>query len=175
MAFAVLYGICETVNANWAQLNVTRDLGEGAAVGSMSLTAFWAAVTAGRLLFAAAGSPRLVYHLLPLALAMVLAAIAALPQHRPIATVLAYGLAGLACSALLPLTISFGQRDVPADAGAVSGGIIASYQVGYGIAAFGVGPLLGLGISLTTVYAWAAVVALAMGGVSVVVTASGRR
>ena len=61
-----------------------------------------------------------------------------------------FGLAGLGCSALLPLTISFGQRDLAA-VGAVGGGLlIAFYQVGYGIAAFGFGPLqdvLGVGLS----------------------------
>jgi hypothetical protein len=45
---------------------------------------------------------------------------------------------------------------------AVAGGVIAFYQVGYGIAAFGVGPLVDNGVSLATVYGWTAVVAAAM-------------
>ncbi len=56
---------------------------------------------------------------------------------------LAFGLAGLGCSALLPLTISFGQEELTAVSAAAAGGVIAFYQLGYGIAAFGVGPLAG--------------------------------
>ena len=43
--------------------------------------------------------------------------------------------------------------------------MIAFYQLGYGIAAFGVGPLLDHGVELPTVYAFAAVIAAAMGSV----------
>ena len=76
---------------------------------------------------------------------------------------LAVGLAGLGCSALLPLTISFGQRERTAIAASVAGGLIAFYQIGYGIAAFGVGPLHDrVGLSLHAMFGAAAVVALAM-------------
>ena len=62
----------------------------------------------------------------------------------PRSGILAFGLTGLGCSALLPLTISFGQEDMKVIAASVAGGLIAFYQMGYGIAAFGVGPLEGL-------------------------------
>jgi predicted MFS family arabinose efflux permease len=52
---------------------------------------------------------------------------------------------------------------------AVAGGIIAFYQVGYGLAAFGVGPLLDHGTTLPTVFKAAAIVAGAMGLLSFVV------
>jgi hypothetical protein len=82
---------------------------------------------------------------------------------------LAFGLAGLGCSALLPLTISFAQKELTAIETAVAGGVIAFYQVGYGIAAFGIGPLVGqAGVSLEMTYGAAAVVALAMGVLSFV-------
>ena len=51
--FAVLYGICETVNGNWSQLDMTRELGASATEASLALTAFWGMVTLGRVLFAA--------------------------------------------------------------------------------------------------------------------------
>ena len=38
--FAVLYGFCETINGNWAQLDMT-DLGASATNASLALTAFW--------------------------------------------------------------------------------------------------------------------------------------
>ncbi len=77
--------------------------------------------------------------------------------------VLAFGLAGLGCSALLPLTISFGQEELAEKAAALAGGVIAFYQLGYGIAAFGVGPLLDRGVELHSIYAVAAIIAAAMG------------
>ena len=73
-----------------------------------------------------------------------------LPDDEPALGVLAFGLAGLGCSALLPLTISFGQEELTAFAAAAAGGVIAFYQLGYGIAAFGVGPLLDSGVELPT-------------------------
>ena len=53
---------------------------------------------------------------------------------------------------------------------AAAGGVIAFYQVGYGLAAFGVGPLLDHGVELPTVYKLAAFVAAGMGLVSLAVT-----
>ena len=51
--FAVLYGICETVNGNWAQLDMTSELGASVTQASLALTAFWGMVTVGRVLLAA--------------------------------------------------------------------------------------------------------------------------
>jgi predicted MFS family arabinose efflux permease len=79
---------------------------------------------------------------LPFLLAAVFALVTLLPDDAPALGVLACGLAGLGCSARPPLTISFGQEELPASSAAVAGGVIAFYQVGYGIAAFGIGPLL---------------------------------
>jgi predicted MFS family arabinose efflux permease len=165
-AFVLLYGICETINGNWAQLDMTGDLGASATVASLALMAFWAMVTGGRVLFAAMRrwlTPRLTYHLLPFLLAVVFAAIAVLPAGASGLGVLAFGLAGLGCSALLPLTISFGQEELTGFAASVAGGVIAFYQLGYGIAAFGVGPLRDLGVGLSTIYGAAAIVATIMG------------
>jgi hypothetical protein len=142
-----------------------------AIAASVALTAFWGMVTAGRVLFAAVQrwvSARWVYHLLPLVLAGAFLGIAALPKSQP-APVLAFGLAGLCCSALLPLTISFGQEELMAVASAVAGGVIAFYQVGYGIAALGVAPLRSSGVALSTIFGVAAAVALALGALSFVV------
>ena len=52
----------------------------------------------------------------------------------------------------------------------MAGLLIAAYQLGYGLAAFGIGPLQELvGLSLPTIFGAVAVVALAMGGLSLVV------
>src|SRR5262249_2327591 len=126
--FAVLYGFCETMNGNWSQLDLTEHLGLSAAVASLALTAFWAVVTAGRIGFAAIQrwfSSQLAYHVLPFVLAAAFLLIAALPKEAPALSVLAFALAGLGCSALLPLTISFGQERLSAVSGMMAGGVIA--------------------------------------------------
>ena len=53
----------------------------------------------------------------------------------------------------------------------VAGGVIASYQVGYGIAAFGVGPLVDRRVSLASLYGWTAIAAAAMAVLSFAVAA----
>jgi len=167
--FAVLYGVCETVNGNWSQLDMTTRLGASTTQAAIALTVFWAMVTVGRVVFAAIDrwlGVRTTYHLLPFLLAATFVLIALLPDGSTTAGVLAFGLAGLACSALLPLTIGFGEDELTAFAAAMAGGVIACYQLGYGIAAFGVGPLLDRGVELSTVYASSALIAVAMGLVS---------
>ena len=169
--FAVLYGVCETVNGNWSQLDMTSELGASTTEAALALTAFWGMVTVGRVVFAAvqrAVPARVTYHCLPFVLIWLL------PDDEPALGVLAFGLAGLGCSALLPLTISFGQEELTTVAAAAAGGVIAFYQLGYGIAAFGVGPLVDSGVSLSTVYALAAIVAGAMGLLSFVVAGRGQ-
>jgi fucose permease len=112
-AFGVLYGICETMNGNWAQLYMSTDLAASATSASLALAAFWAMVTAGRILFAAVQRrlpARRAFHLLPFLLGAAFVFISVLPTDDPALGVVAFGLAGLGCSALLPLSISFGQR-----------------------------------------------------------------
>ena len=172
-AFAVLYGVCETVNGNWSQLDMTSELGASTTTAAVALTAFWAMVTVGRVLFAAIDrwlALRTTYHALPFLLAGTFVVISLLPDGSTAAGIAAFGLAGLGCSALLPLTIGFGQDELSAFAAGLAGGVIAFYQLGYGVAAFGVGPLLDNGVSLPTIYAASAGVAIAMGLVSFGVT-----
>ena len=164
-AFAVMYGICETMNGNWSQSDLTSSVGASTTQAALALTAFWAMVTVGRLLFAALTRwlpTRMVYRLLPVLLVVTFVLTAMLPEGAPWLGVAVFGLAGLGCSALLPLTISLGQGDLTTMSTAVAGGVIAFYQVGYGIAAFGVGPLVDQGVSLPDLYRWTAVVAAGM-------------
>ena len=99
---------------------------------------------------------------IPITLAAALVLTAFLPDDTPWLAIATFGLAGLGCSALLPLTISLGQDALTTMSAGVAGGVIAFYQVGYGIAAFGVGPLVDHGTSLSTIYGWTAIAAAAM-------------
>ena len=163
--FAVLYGFCETMNGNWSQLDLTS-LKVSATLASLALTVFWAMVTAGRVLFAAIQSwfpSRLAYHVLPFILAGAFVLISVLPRGAAGLGILAFALAGFGCSALLPLTISFGQEKLVSMTAVISGLLIACYQAGYGIAAFGVGPLRDAGLSLPDLFGVSAVVAVVLG------------
>jgi len=171
-AFAVLYGICETMNGNWSQLEMTTRLGASATQASIALAAFWGMVTVGRVLFAAIGRwlpDRVTFHILPFVLVASFALVGALPHGAAGAGIAVFALAGLGCSALLPLNISFGEQALPAMSAAAAGGVIAFYQLGYGVAAFGVGPLQHAGLNLSAIFGLTAIVAAAAAVLSFIV------
>ena len=173
-AFAMLYGVCETMNGNWGVPYMTKHFGASAAIASLALAIFWSMVTAGRILFAAIEKwfpERMVCRVLPFVVAAAIVATACVPKTSSFLGILTFALAGLGCSALLPLTISFGQKELTTIAASAAGGLIAFYQIGYGIAAFGVGPLqTWAGLDLNVIFGGTAIVALAMAAVSFVVT-----
>jgi fucose permease len=163
-AVVLLYGIVETLNGNWSGLYLTQQRGVPTQWASLALTAFWGMVTIGRVL-AAVASPRVparwIYIGLPTLLVVAFLVISQV--STAIGGVFAFGFAGLACSAFFPLSISFGGEEFTRLKAVISGELIAFYQVGYGIAAFGVGPLREVtGVSLSTIYAGASLVAGAM-------------
>jgi fucose permease len=158
-AFALLYGICETLNGNWATVYLSTSLGASTTLASMALTVFWVTVTGGRVLFAGVEKwlpQRWTYRLLPFLIAGAFIMTASVPSTHPVLALFSFGLAGLGCSALLPLVISFGQEELTTITASVAGGLIGFYQMGYGVAAFGVGPLqTWADLSLSEIYAGA--------------------
>jgi len=176
-AFITLYGICETMNGNWSQLEMTKELGASATQASLALAAFWGMVTIGRVVFAVAGRwlpPRVTYRLLPVVVAGAFVLISQLSHGQAAAGIGAFALAGLGCSALLPLTISFGEAELTAMSAALTGGVIAFYQLGYGIAAFGVGPLQSTGLNLSAIFGGTAIIAAVMAILANLLAPSGR-
>jgi MFS family permease len=173
-SFALLYGGCETMNGNWAVSYMTKHFGARASLASIALAIFWTTVTAGRILFAVIEKwfpERIVCRVLPFVVAAAFVATAGVPKTSAALGMLTFALAGLGCSALLPLTVSFGQKALTTMPASAAGGLIAFYQMGYGIAAFGVGPLQSrVGLDLKTIYGGTAVVALAMAAQSFVIT-----
>jgi MFS family permease len=168
--FAVLYGICETMNGNWSQPLMVH-LGATTTQASLTLTTFWVMVTVGRVLFALVQQvfpTNRTYHLLPPVLTVAFVLIALLPKGSTGLGVLCFGLAGLGCSALLPLTLSFSQEQLISMSALVAGAVIACYQLGYGIAAFGAGPLQGAGVPLSTIFGISSAFAALMGVLSFV-------
>jgi fucose permease len=163
-AAVLLYGIAETLNGNWSGPYLTREIGVSAQGASYALTAFWGMVTIGRLIFAAFSSRKAVswiYVGLPAALILTFQATAHVDAET--SGIFAFGLAGLACSAFFPLCISLSGQAFPQFAAATSGTLIAFYQSGYGIAAFGVGPLRELfGLSFRRIYSLGSLIAVLM-------------
>jgi fucose permease len=172
IAFAFGYGIVETLNGNWAILYMKGVLKASAGLASVALTAFWAAVTAGRVLFAAIERwlpARSTFRLLPWVIGLAFIAISLVPASSPALGVVTFALAGLGCSALLPLTISLGRADAP------PGHLVAAYQLGYGLAAFGIAPLHGgAGLGLRTLFGGASVVAVALAALALALMAGAR-
>lgn len=70
----------------------------------------------------------------------------------------------------MPLTISFAQEQLITAGAVISGGVIGAHQVGYGIAAFGSGPLLDAGVDLPTLFNIAAIAAVALAAIAFVLT-----
>lgn len=169
-AFAFLYGIIETLNGNWVSIYMSDHLQASLKMQSLALTAFWGMVTFGRVFYAALGKiikEQLVFQISPFISSLAFIFIALLSPGSEYSAIAAFGLTGFGCSTLLPLVIGFGSDQLKTLAMAIPGMIISFYLLGYGTAAFGVGPLQDLAhISLQVVYGWGAFVALILGIVS---------
>jgi len=172
VAAVVLYGICETLFGNWSSLYLSGERHLPVATASAALAAFWAFVTIARVIVALlpARIPSwAVYILLPFLIA--LSSLAVASASASTAAVLAYAAAGLACSAMLPLSVSFAEREFARWGSTSSGELIAGYQVGYGIAAFGVAPLTAAtGMTIGSVYVVGAGVAVLLAAAAITIS-----
>ena len=161
-AAVFLYGILETLSGNWATLYLSEQRGVSARGASFALAAFWAMVTVGRVLIAIisrAVPARWIYVALPVLLLIVFQVSARVQDEAE--GIVVFGLAGLACSAFLPLSISFGGDEFPYLSAVMAGELIAFYQLGYGVAAFGTGPLRDVvGLPYSMIFAAGSIVAV---------------
>jgi FHS family glucose/mannose:H+ symporter-like MFS transporter len=161
-AAVFVYGILETLNGNWAMLYLSGERGVSAQGASFALAAFWGMVTVGRVLVAVISRrvpARWIYVAVPVLL-LVIFQLASRVQGEA-GGIVVFGLAGLACSAFLPLSISFGGDEFPYLSAVMAGELIAFYQLGYGVAAFGTGPLRDMiGLPFSTIFAAASIVGL---------------
>ncbi|MBI4694562.1 MAG: MFS transporter [Gammaproteobacteria bacterium] len=141
-ATAVVYALAEGTFSGWAVIYLSEDRGLGGASAALGLTAFWTALVAGRIAVAALverlGTLRLWLALPPL----MIAAFLCLPHVRTAAGgVLAFALAGFACSGFFPLTVARAAARYPDDVAAVSSLLVAALMLGVGLGSFTVGPL----------------------------------
>jgi len=167
-----LYGYCETIFANWAIIFLNKEKFLSTSQASYALAAFWAMVTVGRLLVSFLSlwiSPRLIYRVLPFMIAVGLFAVTT--ASSAISGIILFGFAGLACSAFFPLSFSFVQTQFASIAETVSGKLMASYMLGYGFAAYGIGKVVEISsFSLGSLYQSSTVVALGIIILGIVIT-----
>jgi MFS transporter, FHS family, glucose/mannose:H+ symporter len=164
----VVYGIGETMFGNWGTTLLTgRGIPSPSATDA--LAAFWASVTVGRLLIALGAGlvrPLALYLVLPWAMA---AALLVAPfAHSALAGILLFAFGGLACSGFFPMTVGYGESTFPGLVELAAGWLIAAYQVGYGLAAFGGGALQST-VSLATLFRGAAILCVVMAFLAVLI------
>jgi MFS transporter, FHS family, glucose/mannose:H+ symporter len=161
-AAVFVYGILETLNGNWAMLYLTGERGVSARGAAFALAAFWLMVTLGRVAVAMIARyvpARRIYAALPVLLLITFQIVSHVQGQA--GGLIALGLAGLACSAFLPLSISFGGKEFPHLSALMAGELIAFYQLGYGVAAFAIGPLHDPGgLAFATIFSAGSLVAL---------------
>jgi predicted MFS family arabinose efflux permease len=167
-AALVIYGVAETMFGNWGTtLLVSRGMKPASA--NEALAAFWAAVTVGRLLIAlVSGKIRStrIYVALPWAIcgALLLAPAA----HSAGAGIALFAFGGLACSGFFPMSVGYGESTFPSIVELAAGWLIAAYQLGYGLAAFGAGALQNV-IPLSAVFRLMALPVVAMAVLAAVI------
>ena len=146
---------------NWAILYLGSERGVSARAASFALTAFWTAVTLGRVIVAMV-SRHVPAHWIDFGLTVLLIFSFELASRVAGETggLFAFALAGLACSAFLPLSISFAGAEFPRLSAVMAGELIAFYQIGYGVAALGIGPLRDLtGLPFSAMFAGGGLIA----------------
>lgn len=167
-AALVIYGLAETMFGNWGTTLLT---GRGVKPDSANdaLAAFWAAVTIGRLLIALVSAKipsTLSYVVLPWAIGVAL--LLAPTARSGGAGIAVFALGGLACSGFFPMTVGYGESTFPTMVELAAGWLIAAYQLGYGIAAFGAGALQNV-ISLSAIFRLVAVLVVPMAVLATVI------
>jgi len=156
-----LYGYCETLFSNWSIIFLNKEKMLSVAQSGYALAAFWACVTAGRLLVSILTiwiAPIWVYRILPFLIALSLLMVTMVSTAT--SGIILFGFAGFSCSAFFPLSFSFAQIRFASMAETISGYMMASYMLGYGFASYGVGKVIETsGFSLGSLYQLSTVVA----------------
>lgn len=183
VATTVLYAFAEGTFANWAVIYLHESKGLAEMTAGLALSVFWGALVAGRLLVTALVT-RIPATVLWAALPVIMiAAFLSLPYASgAVVGIGLFALAGLACSAFFPLTITLASHRFPRHVAWVSSMMIAALMVGVGLGSFAVGALRQM-VSLEDLYRLSAaypaavlvLVALVLGGVRTTTLAPERR
>jgi fucose permease len=138
----LLYAFAEGSLSNWAVIFLHEAHGVPEAAAGLAIAVFWGAVVAGRLaatVLVLRVPPQAIWLLL---LALMIAAFLLLPFASGAASGIGlFGLAGLACSAVFPLTITLVSRAFPGHVEWASSMMIGAVMLGVGLGSFVFGPL----------------------------------
>ena len=140
ITIALLYGICETTFGNWGTIFLHAGKHLSLMSSDFALSLFWGILTLGRILTVLLSfvmPTRYIYCSLPPI--MLLSLIILYPAVTETLLLVSFSLAGLGCSAMLPLTIGFAQERFSTIAPLISGIMIGVYMLGFGLASQGVG------------------------------------
>ena len=140
IGIALLYGICETTFGNWGTIFLHTGKNLSLTSADFALSLFWGILTLGRVLtvlLSFAMPTRYIYCSLPPI--MLLSLFILYPAVTESLLLTSFALAGLGCSAMLPLTIGFAQERFAHIAPLISGVMIGIYMLGFGMASQGIG------------------------------------
>lgn len=163
-AWAMLvYGAGEAVFTVWAVVLLFEVRRLPMTVAAGALSAFWLAMTGGRL--AAVAAVRVIPErrlALGLAAGMAVSFLLVAGARGTVGSLAAYALAGLCCSALFPLVFALASAELPERTPQVSAILSAAVMAGLALGGFGVGPLR-RAFPLEQIHAGAALIPLILG------------
>jgi hypothetical protein len=160
-ALAFLYALVESLFSNWAVLYLHDEKRLPLAAASLSLSLFWTALSAGRVITSAwlhVLGPERVYAGLPVLMAAVLALMPV--ADTPARAFPLFALAGLGCSSFYPLTVALASRRFPGQTPLIASLAFAALVLGIGIGTSLTGALHER-FALATLYRAAVVVPIA--------------
>lgn len=157
-----LYGAGEATFTAWAVLFLRETKGLPLGAGAGALSAFWLAMTAGRISTVAV--LRVIGPLkaaVLLTLGMALSFLLVAHCHGPVDSALRFAFAGLCCSALFPLLLGLASSEFPDRTPQVSAVFSAAVMIGLAVGSFGVGALRAT-VGLERIYQFAAITPMAV-------------
>ncbi len=169
---AFLYGIIETTYGNWSTIYFHQVKGMSTASSNTLLSLFWGSVTGGRIIatfLSIVIASRWIYRVLPFLVFGSAVALVYIASYDAAFAVMI--LAGLGCSAFLPLSVTYGVQNLKTNPTFASGLVIGTYMIGYGVAAEGIGFLHKQeGVTFDALFITVAAIALVLIGFNFVST-----
>lgn len=154
MLVAVFYALAEGTFSNWAVLYAQETKLLSTAIAGLALSAFWGALTVGRLVttFALVKiEPIKIWLLLPPLMALALFLLPLTSGSTQV--VLAFAFAGLACSSFFPLMVAVTSEPFPTEISYIGSMLTAALMFGVGIGSYVIGRYRG-SFSLDDLYTY---------------------
>ena len=137
-SITVIYGVCETLFSTWGVVFLRQDKGVCDSFANYCLFLFWFFITLGRFIAVNSKTPNHKTIFTALSLILAVGFITMALSSSTASILIAFSLAGLGCSTLLPLLYKSCQKLFIGQEIAISGMLGGMYIIGYGLAAAGV-------------------------------------